>query len=278
MLCIVYISKAKTPEGSRAMPDDLSKILTVSRANNQKNGITSALVYRQGMYLHFIEGGTRNVDALYQSLSTDERHLELEKVIDIPIAERTFDDCPIKLMLNIQEDDRLVNFIAANKEMILSQDNNIFDKLEHFSSGSLSEGGVSQIDNESKMQDTPSIFVDNYFSLKQKVELDWFEIGMLEPELAIAGISLSEELINQQCSYQDLLVGNRFGDSKQLDGLLSRLNSTGSLLIEKTARHDNSSQVSGVEKSAPNTKQTSFGEKVLSWLNKDIMSYRKWVV
>ncbi len=274
MLCIVSISKAKLPEGSTAMPDDLSKILTVSRANNQKNGITSALVYRQGQFLQFIEGEARDVDRLYQTLSTDQRHEGLEKLIDIPVSERTFTGSDMALLLSIQEDERFVNFIAEHKEMILSQRDNIFSKLEHFSSGSLSENLNTSTETEAGSKQAFSV-VGKSFSLKEEVDLDWFEIVWLEPELAVAGIALSEELVKYQYSYKQLVDSERFGDPEQLSGLLKRLNSTGSLLVEETTELDNADQHLNERDTAPSKKRVSFGEKVLFWLNKDIMSYRK---
>ncbi len=261
MLCIVYISKAKTNSERTLLSDFIADILPVARQRNRKSGITSAIVFRQGMILQLLEGNTKEVDKLYKSISNDSRHENIEKVIDIPISNRMFRESDIQLLLNIREDRRFVNFLAVNKEILLSLDENIMRKLKCFGCDDLTSF-VPEYDE--------FFYSDKCFMLKVHVELDWFEIGMLDPEIAMAGILLSEKLLHKRYTFKELLESAEFGSAQRLIELLNTLNTTGKLLMAKDSSNRNLQMKGGEDRVILNSedRNLSFGQKVLSWLKK----------
>ena len=260
MLCIAYTSKAKLQPGQTTIPDSLTEILSLARKKNEAQGITSALLYRDGMFLQIIEGEANQVDALFNMICNDERHEQVEKFIDIPISDRAFTGKYIHLLLSLHEDAQLINFIADNKEIILSSSStdSVKQKLAHFGCSDLED---LQPSNHSLDED---FFTGQSFMLKQEVEIDWFEIGMLEPEIAIAGIHLSNKLLHNVYTYKELLKCNEFGSINQLNSLLSTLNSTGHLVKTKEAPVKKNVFKSKQSKN----KKASFRQKLLSWLKK----------
>ncbi|MDA3950781.1 MAG: BLUF domain-containing protein [Spirochaeta sp.] len=70
MKFVIYRSKAT--EEMRA--SDVGDILLTSRMNNQKRGITGALLYRNGFFLQVLEGQDDVVDDLVRRIRKDGRH------------------------------------------------------------------------------------------------------------------------------------------------------------------------------------------------------------
>ena len=83
---IVYVSHA---EGE--MSDaELERILEVSRRNNARDGITGALLHRDGSFMQALEGEESAVRAAYERIARDGRHGGVLVLMDEPIAERAF--------------------------------------------------------------------------------------------------------------------------------------------------------------------------------------------
>ena len=70
VLRIVYLSAAA------GEPDDadLAALLEVSRRNNARDGITGALAYHDGGFLHVLEGPEAAVAAAFARIACDPRH------------------------------------------------------------------------------------------------------------------------------------------------------------------------------------------------------------
>lgn len=83
---IVYVSHA-VGEVSDA---ELERILEVSRRNNGRDGITGALLHRDGSFMQCLEGEEGVVRAAYERISRDARHGGVLVLMDEPIAERAF--------------------------------------------------------------------------------------------------------------------------------------------------------------------------------------------
>lgn len=86
LLCLVYLSRAVEPMGDAA----LLKLLRQSRANNQRDGITGLLLYRQGRFMQALEGPHELVHALYRRIGMDARHTGISTVIKFKTEERAF--------------------------------------------------------------------------------------------------------------------------------------------------------------------------------------------
>ncbi|MEM6281106.1 MAG: BLUF domain-containing protein [Chloroflexota bacterium] len=87
-ITLIYGSTA-----TRDMTDkDLNKILEWSHSWNASVGITGMLLYKGGNFLQVLEGEEEKVDALFNSISKDERHHGVSIIYRRPIQERSFDD------------------------------------------------------------------------------------------------------------------------------------------------------------------------------------------
>lgn len=82
---IIYSSK---PFGFDASV--LDDILTISRALNSRDDITGTLICRADMYLQLIEGPDDAIQATYQRISGDDRHLEVNLLVSRQVTERLF--------------------------------------------------------------------------------------------------------------------------------------------------------------------------------------------
>lgn len=82
---IVYSSK---PFGFDA--SILDGILAVSRRLNARDDITGTLICRADMYLQLIEGPDDAVQATYQRIIADDRHLDIDLLVSHQITDRLF--------------------------------------------------------------------------------------------------------------------------------------------------------------------------------------------
>jgi hypothetical protein len=70
----------------------LSGILLDARRCNTRDGLTGALVCRHDIYLQFLEGPKDQVEAAYNRILLDDRHLEVTKRVFERSSERLFKD------------------------------------------------------------------------------------------------------------------------------------------------------------------------------------------
>ena len=106
---LVYASTMSESFG----PEDVLKILEVSRKNNPSQGITGALCYDTRSFLQCLEGSDKAVNALYCTLVRDDRHADIRLLDYRDIRERRFgewtmayaraDDVTERLVLRFSE-------------------------------------------------------------------------------------------------------------------------------------------------------------------------------
>lgn len=85
---IVYISRAVRPLSD----DDLNALLAQSRHDNERNGVTGILFYSHGNIAQLFEAEAEVADKLFERIVVDGRHSHVSKLIDKPIAARSFAD------------------------------------------------------------------------------------------------------------------------------------------------------------------------------------------
>ena len=83
---LMYASRATEP----VKPDTLQSILQKSTANNPTLGITGVLCFSGDVYLQVLEGGRSKVSTLYNRISRDPRHRDVELLSYEEIDERCF--------------------------------------------------------------------------------------------------------------------------------------------------------------------------------------------
>jgi hypothetical protein len=83
---LVYASRAVAAVDQ----EELVAILRKSKANNPKLGITGVLCFSEGIFLQALEGGRSAVNQLYNRITTDSRHNNVELLCYDEIGERRF--------------------------------------------------------------------------------------------------------------------------------------------------------------------------------------------
>jgi len=68
----------------------LAAILVGARRNNQRDGITGALICRHDLYLQLIEGSDAAIDALYARITRDDRHDNIRMLLSDTVDRRMF--------------------------------------------------------------------------------------------------------------------------------------------------------------------------------------------
>jgi len=86
MLSIAYVSAATSPVSDA----EIGEILTTARANNQRDGLTGALLYHGGRFIQIIEGPDEVLLARYEIISTEPRHRVIQLVRQHVITDRQF--------------------------------------------------------------------------------------------------------------------------------------------------------------------------------------------
>ena len=86
MLC--YASAAAT----RLTKEAVVELLTRSRTNNARLGISGMLLYVDGSFLQILEGPADHVRLLFARIAQDERHGAVVKLVEEPIEARSFAD------------------------------------------------------------------------------------------------------------------------------------------------------------------------------------------
>ena len=122
---IVYSSK---PFGFDASV--LDDILTISRVRNSKADITGTLICRADMYLQLIEGPDAAIQATYQRIIMDDRHVEVNLLLSRVVTERLFPkwamrDDPARSWMWTQQEIADGAIAAATPQDILA----IFERL-----------------------------------------------------------------------------------------------------------------------------------------------------
>lgn len=88
MYQLVFASTAtRLLEGS-----ELTSLLQVFRARHEELGVTGILLYKEGSFLHILEGDKETVVSLYEVLETADYHKGLTKLMELHVPEREFSD------------------------------------------------------------------------------------------------------------------------------------------------------------------------------------------
>lgn len=68
----------------------LAGILSIARQNNRRDNISGALICRHDIYLQLVEGPAELIDALYARIQRDDRHTNIELLLEEEADERLF--------------------------------------------------------------------------------------------------------------------------------------------------------------------------------------------
>lgn len=105
---LIYRSRSLLPEDPKEGEAELAEILRVARQNNQKQGVTGALILYQekGRFAQVLEGPEDTVKSLIASIKKDPRHdsIEIREAGDAPA--RLFTRWAMALVLEHHEPDQ----------------------------------------------------------------------------------------------------------------------------------------------------------------------------
>jgi hypothetical protein len=68
----------------------LDGVLMQARRNNKRDDISGALICRQDLYLQLLEGPEDKIQATYERIKQDDRHMEVTLQASRPVSARTF--------------------------------------------------------------------------------------------------------------------------------------------------------------------------------------------
>lgn len=86
---LLYTSK----EYKRLSFNDIGNLLVRARSWNYEHGITGLLLHApDGHFVQLIEGKPENIDELFSRIKSDDRHGDIEVVIDQGVEARAFQD------------------------------------------------------------------------------------------------------------------------------------------------------------------------------------------
>ena len=69
---------------------NIKNILETSNINNKKNKVTGCLIYRQDLYLQFLEGPQKALEFTYNKILSDKRHTDIHKLSENSTKRRLF--------------------------------------------------------------------------------------------------------------------------------------------------------------------------------------------
>ncbi len=67
------------------------KMLSEAREFNATHGITGCLLYHKGQFIQLLEGAYNEVKSLYERIQKDERHHQVELLVEEEVSDRIFD-------------------------------------------------------------------------------------------------------------------------------------------------------------------------------------------
>ena len=112
---IVYRSRAIGPFSDT----DLFYLLAHARDNNARLGLSGLIVYDRGTFFQWLEGPDEPLGQVWNKIRVDERHTEVEVLIDQQIPTRLFEGWSMQFAHRDRQHQTIVDgFIAAEPSML----------------------------------------------------------------------------------------------------------------------------------------------------------------
>jgi hypothetical protein len=88
MHAIAYVSSASW----NLLPEHIDRIVAVARRLNSLHGVTGVLLYCDGNFMQYLEGGEDAVVETFARIRANESHYQINGLMNQPILEREFGD------------------------------------------------------------------------------------------------------------------------------------------------------------------------------------------
>ena len=89
---IVYSSRNLIEGTPEAVEAEIASILAISRVNNQKQGVTGALLFNGTIFAQVLEGPLEHIENTYEHIQCDPRHDEVVLLSNAALEQRAFSD------------------------------------------------------------------------------------------------------------------------------------------------------------------------------------------
>ena len=88
---LVYYSRNAMAGNTDTLAAAISSILAKSQINNQRVGVTGALMFNSGCFAQVLEGSRSAVEEVFERIQQDERHGEVSLLAFDPAPSRAFE-------------------------------------------------------------------------------------------------------------------------------------------------------------------------------------------
>lgn len=88
---LVYYSRNRMVGGPTELAAAISSILSTSRENNARVGVTGALMFNAGCFAQVLEGPQSEIEGTFERIQRDERHGDVSLLAFEPVGARAFD-------------------------------------------------------------------------------------------------------------------------------------------------------------------------------------------
>lgn len=89
---LVYYSRNAIPGNAEALTAAIKSILAKSQTNNQRAGVTGALMFNAGCFAQVLEGSRSAVEEVFERIQQDDRHGEVSLLAFDPAPSRAFEN------------------------------------------------------------------------------------------------------------------------------------------------------------------------------------------
>ena len=207
---VLYISKAAQGKSHAQLAMQLSQIFRVSKAKNSRAGVSGVITYSNGHYFQVIEGDPQSLQPLYKKILEDDRHSDVQKILDVETTERYFSDFSMRLVSS--------TFPAKTLEGMgrLLRDHQCSIEPKH-----------QALLNQFSFRVAESEF--DAFKGKSIKLTRWPEFSMIQD--VPFGIDMSAALVASSHNYDELISSGEFGSQREAEAVVEILKSTDLLMV-----------------------------------------------
>lgn len=131
LLRMVYVSKSTTPinDVDRGVHKDVGRILMQSRKNNPKHQIGGVLYFSNNYFFQCLEGEQEAVNSLFQKITEDARHTNVQTISVKRINKRQFANWSMKYVALRDNVTQLLQQHGMSKFEPYKFDDDMIDKM-----------------------------------------------------------------------------------------------------------------------------------------------------
>ena len=118
---VIYISQA-----TRSIPpDELNDLVAIASRNNRRHDVTGALLYIESSFIQVLEGGTKAINRLLETIGLDKRHENMRIVSDQELPFRHFEEWSMAVVKPSTTDSRIVVGELSSSGAVSSEEDSI---------------------------------------------------------------------------------------------------------------------------------------------------------